>query len=146
MKPYSRRKLSKEHYIFNYRLSRARRIVENAFGILAHRFQIYLKPIQLQPSKVEEIVKATCALHNWLRITSGSTYMPPGSYDEELAGSTTVRMGSWHSQIQPTGLIEAPPLRFGQNYPRSAIEKRELLCKYFNEEGAVPWQENIFDV
>ncbi|XP_026819516.1 uncharacterized protein LOC113558221 [Rhopalosiphum maidis] len=81
MKPYSRRKLSKEHYIFNYRLSRARRIVENAFGILAHRFQIYLKPIQLQPSKIEEIVKATCALHDWLRITSGSTYMPPGSYD-----------------------------------------------------------------
>lgn len=81
-----------------------------------------MKPIQLQPSKVEEIVEATCALHNWLRITSGSTYVPPGSYDEELAGSTTVQMGSWHSQIQPTGLVEAPPLRFGQNYPRSANE------------------------
>lgn len=131
--------MSKEHYKFNYRLSRAHRIVENAFGTLAHRFQIYLKPIQLQPSKVEEIVKATCALHNWLRITSESTYISSGSYDEELAGNTTVRMGSWNSQIQPIGLVNAPPFKFGQNYPRSAIEKREILCKYFNEEGAVPW-------
>lgn len=37
LKPYPHRLMTPEERVFNYRLSRARRIVENAFGILAHR-------------------------------------------------------------------------------------------------------------
>ena len=49
MKPYPFRGLSREHRIFNYRLSRERRIVENAFGILANRFRVFLSPMLLSP-------------------------------------------------------------------------------------------------
>jgi hypothetical protein len=45
LKPYSHRTLTCEQKIFNYRLSRARRIVENLFGILISQFRIFQKPI-----------------------------------------------------------------------------------------------------
>ena len=45
MKPYPREALDIKERIFNYRLSCARRITENTFGILAARCRIFRKPI-----------------------------------------------------------------------------------------------------
>ena len=64
MKPYSRTSLSREKRIYNYRLSRARRIVENAFSILSNQFRVFMTPILLDAEKVEAIVMASCSLHN----------------------------------------------------------------------------------
>ena len=51
MKPYPFRGQDVPNGVFNYRLSRARRIVENVFGIIANRFRILTKPIELGPEK-----------------------------------------------------------------------------------------------
>lgn len=85
MKPYASRNQTKEQRIFNYRLSRACRTVENAFGILANRFRVFLSPIALEPAKVEKVVLASCVLHNYLRERSASRaiFTPPGYMDVE---------------------------------------------------------------
>lgn len=51
---------------YNHRLSQARRIVENAFGILAQRFRLFMSPIMLSPLRVNIIVMASILLHNFL--------------------------------------------------------------------------------
>lgn len=94
-KPYSQIGLTKEKRIFNYRLSRARRIVENAFGILANRFQVFMTPMRLSPEKAEIAVLACCSLHNMLRSSSRNVYTPPGSMDTEDVITHDITQGSW---------------------------------------------------
>jgi hypothetical protein len=64
----SYRRLDNEKSIFNYRLSRARRVVENAFGILTQKFQIYQMTLQSLPENADNIIFATCILHNYPRV------------------------------------------------------------------------------
>ena len=66
LKPYPSRQLDLSKRIFNYRLSRARRVVENVFGILASRFRVFKSTIDMEPEKAQKIVLACCALHNFL--------------------------------------------------------------------------------
>lgn len=59
LKPFSHRNLSLEEKIFNYRLSRARRVSENAFGILSSRFRILRRPINVKVENAELLVLFT---------------------------------------------------------------------------------------
>lgn len=104
MKPYARRKqLSKREKIYNYRHCRARRIVENGFGIMASRFRIFRKPIPLLPESVIKLVKASCALHNWLRKKCGKS----NSISVDIEDHETGRIlpGSWRNEPRPCGLV-----------------------------------------
>ena len=83
MKPYSQRNLSEEKRIFNYRLSRARRISKNVFGILSSRFRVFSTVMCVKPESAVKIVLCTIALHNFLRSIVPGRYFPTGALDKE---------------------------------------------------------------
>lgn len=98
MKPYSNRNLSESQTRFNYMLSRNRRVVENAFGILANRFQVLFAPIFREPNEAIKIALACICLHNYLRndnvnnCTNSYDFITPDEIDainEENFDSTT---------------------------------------------------------
>ncbi|XP_072400389.1 uncharacterized protein [Diabrotica undecimpunctata] len=69
--------------IFNYRHCTARRTVENAFGLWAQRFRIYYRKINSQPGYIENIILATCILHNYILGRNNSHYLQNSLSDEE---------------------------------------------------------------
>ena len=146
LKPYTLKngRLSVEERVFNYRLSRARRVVENAFGILAARFRIFSRAIPLNVNTTESLVKAACALHNWLRKTSGRTYLPPGSVDEEDECSGEITPGSWR---EVSSLMRPVERQYStNNYNVTAKRVRIWYTNKFMTDWAVPWQMKYANV
>ena len=129
MRPYPGRKkdLDESQLIFNFRLSRARRIVENAFGILACRWRIYHTKIMVSPAVANNIIKATCVLHNFLQTTS-----------------TPAQITSIESEVS----ADCPPERFenltrgGNRGSTEAADIRVKFQQYFATVGSIERQES----
>lgn len=142
IKPYGQAQLTKEKRIFNYRLSRARRVVENTFGILATRFRIFMTAIALSPEKVEIITYACCILPNFLRNKS-SIYTIAETTDHEDPVTHEVYAGEWRKEGPGNGLKNLDR-QGSNNYTASAKQMRENLCYYYNSNaGSVPWQNKM---
>ena len=67
LKSYSVRYLDNEQLVFNFRLSCARLVVENLFGIMASQFRCLLQTLEVTPEKAISISKACLTLHNLFR-------------------------------------------------------------------------------
>ena len=140
MKPYSARYLTHNERVFNYRLSRARRVVENAFGILANRWRCLLTCIQVKPLNATKVVKGTLTLHNLLR----TRY--PGlqgmEVDHEDPNGNIVP-GTWQENVELTDTI---PHRAG--CPNiEGKRQRNYLSDYYNSNfGRLPWQDAIVNM
>ena len=83
MKPFSKRKLADEQRVFNYRLSRARRVSENAFGIMAVRFPVLHTMICISPERAVDVTLACCALYNMLLVKPECPYARNRLFDNE---------------------------------------------------------------
>ena len=140
MRPYPG-KLDENENIFNYRLSRARRVIENSFGILRARWRIFSKPIRSTVQNAERYTLASLALHNYLRQTDNALYCPAGFIDSENS-SGQIKQGDWCSQVrtQDGGLTSVANVR-GSRPATDASHIRDALKEYFmTENGQVSWQ------
>ncbi|KAJ8929725.1 hypothetical protein NQ314_017561 [Rhamnusium bicolor] len=120
LRPYARKNLTNLKRIFNYRLTRARRMVECAFGILANKWRIFHRPLDVNPEFCDSIVKAACILHNLVRLHDGK------QVDQEDIESTT-----YFNNIAPSN----------KRGKQTALNNRTYFARYFTSPaGNVSWQ------
>lgn len=139
MKPLPLRYMNRQQRTFNYRLSRARRVVENVFGILASRFRCLLTTMQQEPDRVSTITMACCVLHNLLRMKT------PTTTEEGTAPHPAGRGdGVDDTLVQATEMHDLGRPYTGHNPSRLAKEQRDYLVQFVNSpHGSVPWQDNM---
>jgi hypothetical protein len=129
-----------------FSISRARRIIENVFGILCAKWRLLLKPIETSIENANWIVRAIVVLHNFLIDESKGRYRPANLADWETDDVRDVNNGQWRTMLagiaplQPAQGIHAR----AANWPNDAKAMRQLLVNYFNSDaGSVPWQERM---
>ncbi|XP_034246598.1 protein ANTAGONIST OF LIKE HETEROCHROMATIN PROTEIN 1-like [Thrips palmi] len=136
----------RDRRIFNYRLSRARRCSENAFGVMGARFQILRAPMRYDPDDANQVMLAIMCLHNYLRssVVGRALYAPYQMLDNEDILTGTVTRGEYRD-VQVNGLV-----RFvnqgGNRHADAALNLRDQWSGYMNTVGAVPWQERMVTV
>ena len=125
--------------ILFFRLSRARRCVENSFGILTARWVCLARTLFAKPDRAQAIVAACCALHNFMLTEHKDDYSPPGFADYFDAEGNLVE-GKWRKKD-----FEVEPVTYKENHgrpPTAAVKNRDTLCEYFNSPtGSLAWQD-----
>ena len=134
MKPYPGKCLLEDKRIYSYKQYRARRTVENSFGILSAKWRIFQRPIRagLDHDTIEKVIKAAVRLHNYLRQTDTTNYTPAGLVDSEN-GDGDIIPRNWPNTVQNEGSS-----LIGLNHNRSnrskfdATKIRDEFKSYFN--------------
>ena len=108
------------------------------FGILVSRWRILQKPIEGTPERIEKIVLATIALHNYLNQTGNAHYTPAGFIDSQDSTGEIIA-GQWRKNLT-NNLQEIGPVR-NSRYQGNSLEVRETFAEYLiSKNGFVSWQ------
>lgn len=109
------------------------------FGIMAARFQVVHKAINVKVKNIEKIVMACCALHNFLRRKIGDHYTPTCSLDIDDIENGTTQLGLRPEPNTLTNIQKG----FSRHAANNAKCVRESFMRYFNNDGAVQWQNKF---
>lgn len=119
MRNYGGHNLSTKQKVFNYRLCKARKYVECAFGILSNKWRVFHSALNLSKDTAIEVVKACVVLHNIVREMDG--YRPADLVECAL------------KPVNNNNSTEAPK--------QSGRGTRTCFANYFvSDEGSLPWQ------
>jgi hypothetical protein len=153
VKPYPGQNNPMDKVICNYRVSRGRRCIENAFGILCSRWRVFYSPINMHyVGSVKLITKACVALHNFLMTENNDstdennyTYCPKAYVDRDGPTNGTTIEGGWRKEwreenrSKTCGMRDLDKQRGGSSPVEGKI-LRDQWKDYFNNEGQVEWQ------
>ena len=99
---------------FNKQLSRARRVVKNASGILAQKWRAFFRPTENDAETAEHVVKVARCLHNYI-----------------LRNNTQVAATETGEHVEPVRAIsDTSSTNLRSNNPD--FEVRENFVAYFN--------------
>ncbi|XP_029960905.1 protein ALP1-like [Salarias fasciatus] len=148
MRPFPGADLTRDKQVYNYRHSRAKRVIENAFGIMAARWRILGRPFEFQSNKSIDVLRACVVLHNYLTYTDEanspeSCYIPQGFADTDgCAGS--IQPGDWRRVVEGHSNFVDPvdnSRMTGDQPTKAAMAVRSDLTAFFQSpHGTVPWQ------
>nr|CAI5829782.1 unnamed protein product [Callosobruchus analis] len=121
----------RETEIYNYRLSRARRTVECAFGILVSKWRCLKTELQVEPHHVDKLVLTACLLHNILIDKEG------------LDEGVLQKIDSKNIVDNARSTVTGP--RCYNRAGRDAYYIRDQFKIFFNTVGATNFQDHQID-
>jgi hypothetical protein len=133
MKPYPGILEQSSERILNYRLSKARRVVENTFGLLASVCRVFRRPLLVNLEHSEVVTSAAPHLqHSFLRMTaaSKSIHTPPSTFDLEDTENSVIVPVKWkQTTAGDTGIVNLA--RIPGRPPNDAKSVREEFKQFF---------------
>lgn len=122
IRPFPGKNLTERKRVANYRISRARRVVENAFGIVAHKWRVLLKRIEVNVAFATSITLTCCILHNFIITENQTPY-------ENFESCTTI---SESQQIHA--------VRYNRPTTRAMDVQNHFADWFISHAGEVPWK------
>ncbi|XP_049516618.1 uncharacterized protein LOC125942471 [Dermacentor silvarum] len=111
-KPFPNAQPGSREGVFNYNLSKTRRIVENGFGRLKARFRFVMKRMECKLKKAKLAIRAACVLHNICEAMKDSVEL------------------QWESEARALDMY-AQPSRNTAECSGGGQEVRQALATYF---------------
>ena len=127
--------------VYNFRCSRARCVVENAFGILSSCFRVLRGPILQSYENAVKTVKATVVLHNYLIsiCNSDESYYSDSTIQREDEHRNLLT-GFWEQDRSRNRLESLTQLAGNRSGTNAARVQQNLLAEMFISDNQAPWQ------